>query len=267
MKFNNYYLLAIGVFLLIFSSCAPKRNLVYFSDINDSTAFQQAIINTYEPKIQKGDILSITVSSLDPTSNAMFNTGVMMQGSSSQLNSISGGNSNLGKEGYLVGNDGMINFPIVGKINLAGLTLTQAHNQMRNELIKYVKEPIVNLRYLNFKVTVIGEVNQPSTFTIDNDKINVLEALGLAGDMTEFGRRENVLVIREASGIRYMERLDLNKSSTFSSPYFRLQQNDIVYVEPDVVKEKYASRGPNSLTVPLALSIISVLSVVLTRIW
>src|SRR5690606_41701943 len=138
---------------------------------------------------------------LDPTSNAMFNTGANVQGSNITANSA--GATNLGKEGYLVGTDGTINFPVSGKIELGGLTLTQAHNRMTEELNKYVKEPIVNLRYLNFKVTVIGEVNKPSTFAVDNDKINVLEALGMAGDMTSYGKRENVLVIRELDGRRH----------------------------------------------------------------
>src|SRR5690606_28251214 len=192
MKINKHILLVLVAFVILFASCTQKRNLVYFNDINDTTSFQKAITRVHEPEIQKGDILSITVSSLDPTSNAMFNTGAIIQGSSSQLSSSNAaGSTNLGKEGYLVGNDGMINFPIVGKISLEDLTLTEAHVRMREELIKYVKDPIVNLRYLNFKVTVIGEVNRPSTFTVDNDRINVLEALGLAGDMTAFGKREN----------------------------------------------------------------------------
>src|SRR5690606_20671367 len=182
MKSNTYSLLAFVLAMLLLSSCAEKRNLVYFSDIQQNDAFQMAITNSHEPKIQPGDILAITVSSLDPTSNAMFNTGANVQGTN--ITSNSAGSTNLGKEGYLVGNDGSINFPVVGKINLSGLTLTQAHNRMADELNKYVKEPIVNLRYLNFKITVIGEVNKPTTFTIDNDKVNVLEALGMAGDMT-----------------------------------------------------------------------------------
>lgn len=260
MKIKNYTYCYLLLLVVILGSCTPKRNLVYFNDVNDSTAFQQTIVRTHEPKIQKGDILSITVSSLDPNSNAMFNTGAIVQGSNSQISSISGSSTNLGKEGYLVGNDGMINFPVIGKINLTGLTLTEAHTRMREELVKYIKDPIVNLRYLNFKVTVIGEVKLPSSFTVENDRINVLEALGKAGDMTEFGRRENVLVIRETDGVRYMERLDLSKSSTFSSPYFYLQQNDIVYVEPDTMKEKMVSRNPNSISILLgALSLATII--------
>lgn len=263
MKSNTYPLLAFVLAMLLLTSCAEKRNLVYFSDVQQNDAFQMAITNSHEPKIQPGDILAITISTLDPTSNAMFNTGTNIQGTN--INSSSAGTTNLGKEGYLVGTDGTINFPVVGKIELSGLTLTQAHNRMTEELVKYVKEPIVNLRYLNFKVTVIGEVNRPSTFAVDNDKVNVLEALGLAGDMTAYGKRENVLVIRETDGKRHMARLDLNSSASFNSPYFYLQQNDIVYVEPDIMKEKQISRNPN--TIPIILGATSLITIILSRLF
>lgn len=261
---NLIYLSVLG-FILLFSSCAEQRNLVYFDDIQQSSAYQQAITNAHEPKIQNGDILSITVSTLDPTSNALFNTGAVIQGQNIQMSSANAaGSTNLGKEGYLVGNDGSINFPVIGKINLAGLTLTDAHEKMRNELNAYVKEPIVNVRYLNFKVTVIGEVTRPTTFTVDNDRINVLEALGMAGDMTPFGMRENVLVIREVDGKRNMARLNLNSSTAFQSPYFYLQQNDIVYVEPSDMKGKQANRNPNS--VPIIMGLLSIITIIATRL-
>jgi|SRR5690606_32727347 len=264
MKSNNLLYLAVVGILLLFSSCAEQRNLVYFSDIQQNETFQQAITNAHEPKIQEGDILSITVSTLDPTSNALFNTGAVIQGQSSQLSSSNAaGSTNLGKEGYRVGNDGNINFPVIGKINLKGLTLTQAHEKMRNEINEYVKEPIVNIRYMNFKVTVIGEVNKPTTFTSDKEQINVLEALGMAGDMTAYGKRENVLVIREVEGKREMARLNLNSSNAFQSPYFYLQQNDIVYVEPSENKERQVSRNPNAL--PIFVSLASIITIVISR--
>lgn len=263
MKSNTYSLLAFVLAMLMLTSCAEKRNLVYFSDVQQNEAFQMAITNNYEPKIQPGDILAITVSSLDPTSNAMFNTGANVQGTSVTANSA--GAVNLGKEGYLVGTDGTINFPVVGKIMLASLTLTEAHTRMAEELNVYVKEPIVNLRYLNFKITVIGEVNQPSTYAVDNDKVNVLEALGLAGDMTAYGKRENVLVIREFGDKRHMARLNLNSSAIFSSPFFHLQQNDIVYVEPDIMKEKQISRNPN--TIPIILGVTSLITIIVSRLF
>lgn len=261
MKSNTYPLLAFVLAMLLLTSCAEKRNLVYFSDVQQNDAFQMAITNSHEPKIQPGDIVAITVSSLDPSSNAMFNTGANVQGTNVTANSA--GSTNLGKEGYLVGTDGSINFPIIGKIKLSELTITQAHSRMAEELNRYVKEPIVNLRYLNFKVTVIGEVNRPSTFAVDNDRVNVLEALGMAGDMTAYGKRENVLVIRERDGKRHMARLDLNSSTAFNSPFFQLQQNDIVYVEPDLMKEKNVSRNPN--TIPILLGITSVVTIIVSR--
>jgi len=220
-------------------------------------------MNSYEPKIQPGDIMGITVSSLDPASNAMFNTGAL-QSSTSNI-SVAGSTSNLGKEGYLVGKDGDINFPIIGKVHLQGLTLTDALEKMQSELIQYVKEPIVNINYLNFRVTVVGEVNNPGSFTIDKDKINLLEALGNAGDMTAYGRRENVLIIRENDGVRQMVRINLNNSAALNSPYFYLQQNDLVYVEPDVMKEKQVSRDNYYLAT--TASLVSILTVILTRIF
>jgi len=220
-------------------------------------------MNSYEPKIQTGDIMGITVSSLDPTSNAMFNTGAL-QSSVSNI-STTGSTTNLGKEGYLVGKDGNINFPIIGKVHLQGLTLTDALEKMQSELIKYVKDPIVNINYLNFRVTVVGEVNRPGSFTIDKDRINLLEALGNAGDMTAYGRRENVLIIRETDGKRQMVRINLNNSAALNSPYFYLQQNDLVYVEPDVMKEKQVSRDNYYLAT--TASVVSILVVILTRIF
>lgn len=260
MKTYIYNFLYFSILLSLFSSCTTKRNLVYFDDVDQSSAYQMAITNAYAPKIQSGDIMAITVSSLDPTSNTLFNTGVL-QGSASS----SAATTNIGKEGYLVGSDGNINFPIVGKIQLQGLTLEEANQKMQEELIKYVKEPIVNLRYLNFKVTVIGEVNSPGSFTVDNERINLLEALGNAGDMTAYGKRENVLVIREVDGQRNMVRVNLNSSTAFNSPYFYLQQNDLVYVEPDVMKEKQVSRDNYYLAT--TASIVTILTLILTRIF
>lgn len=223
----------------VFTSCSSQRNLSYFADLPDNTDFKSAILKTHQPKIQEGDILSIVVSSLDPASNAMFNTGAL-QSSFAVANNEGG--SHFSKEGYLVGHDGTINYPIIGKIQLKGLTLTEAHELMEGELIKYIKDPIVNVRYLNFKVTVIGEVQRPLTFTVANDRINILEALGMAGDMTVYGKRKNVLVIREEDEERNMVRLDFTRKETFNSPYFYLKQNDIVYVEPSHLKDPSGER-------------------------
>lgn len=250
------------IFLLLFTSCSQKRNLVYFSDLSDTTAYQSAILKTNEPKIQAGDILSISISTLNPESNMLFNTGTLQ--TIEQKQNVSGASESLANQGYLVDPKGEINFPVIGKISLAGKTKEQATDYMTERLKNYVKDPIVNIRYLNFKVTVVGEVNKPSTFTISNDKINLIEALGLAGDMTMYGKRENVLLIREEEGKRTMTRLDLNKKETLNSNYFYLKQNDIVYVEPDKMKERQANTDIRTIT--LISSLASVVIVALSRL-
>jgi polysaccharide export outer membrane protein len=132
---------------------------------------------------------------------------------------------------------------------LSGLTKPEAIDEMTHRLSEYVNDPIVNIRFINFKVTVIGEVNHPSTFTVATEKINVLEALGLAGDMTPYGKRDNVLIIREKDGVRSATRLNLNKKDILSSPFYYLQQNDVIYVEPDKIKAVQASTNQRSLTI------------------
>lgn len=244
----------VVLLLILASGCSSKRELSYFKDLPEGESFQSAITNAYSPEIQAGDLLSISVSSLDAASNILFNTGAMQQ-SGDLRNSDPNSSTNLNKEGYLVGEEGNINFPIIGQIELAGLSLKDAHKKMEEELLRYVKEPIVNVRFLNFKITVIGEVQRPTTFVIPNDRINVLEALGMAGDMTPYGKRNNVLVIREEKGERNMVRLDFNSKEVFSSPYFYLKQNDIVYVEPGTLKDPSGER---------TLRIISTVATVVT---
>jgi len=223
---------------MIFSGCA-KRNLVYFSDIDSQSNYNVKIESSVEPRIQSDDLLKITVSSLNQESNLLFNAGIL----------TTTGNNNVStsplNEGYLVDKKGEINFPVLGKVKIGGLTKDEAIEEMSFRLREHVKDPIVNIRFLNFKVTVIGEVNKPSTFTVPTEKITILEALGLAGDMTAYGKRENVLVIRDKDGVRSLNRLNLNDKGILSSPYYYLTQNDVVYVEPDKMKAVQANVNPN----------------------
>ena len=244
---------------LVFSSCAPSRNLVYLSDLKNMEEFKEEIKNKVEPEIQPDDMLSITVSSLNPESNMLFNTGVMQAvGSGSAAMPI--GRSG---EGYVVDKNGNINFPVLGYVRLVGLTRTQAINKMATEIKVHVKNPIIDIKFLNFKITVIGEVARPSTFTVPTERINLLEALGLAGDLTAYGKRDNVLIIREKNGIRTAVRVNLNDKSVLSSSYFYLQQNDVVYVEPIKVKSLQGSSATFYLPlVSLAASLISVVFII-----
>jgi polysaccharide export outer membrane protein len=152
-------------------------------------------------------------------------------------------------DGYLVDQNGEVDFPVVGRVKLGGLTREQAVNKLTEAVNQYVKSPIVTVRLLNFKITVIGEVNRPSTFTVPTEHINVLEALGLAGDLTPYGRRENILLLREKDGVRTTTRLNLNSKVLLNSPYFYLQQNDLLYVEPDKIKEVQASTNQRAFSI------------------
>ena len=228
------------ILLLLLASCGPKRNLSYFKDLPDSVALRSAIPQIPETKIQSGDILRITINTLNPESNVLFNSGTL-QTLDSRNNNVNS-NDQLAAEGYLVDKNGVINFPVLGQVKLGGLTREEARQEMVKHLNNYVKNPIVNVRFLNFKVTVIGEVAKPATFMIRNEKVTILEALGMAGDMTPFGKRENVLLIREENGERTMIKLDMGKKDIMNSPYFYLRQNDVVYVEPTKYKDPGTDR-------------------------
>ncbi|MCJ8164424.1 polysaccharide biosynthesis/export family protein [Pontibacter sp. E15-1] len=259
MKKNLFYLLS----LFTLFSC-NNRNLAYFSDLPEATVYKENITNASEPSIQSNDILGITVSSSNAESNVLFNTA----GGKSVGQALAGSmtyDQNTGDAGYLVDPNGYIDFPVLGRIKLGGLTKQEAKAKMIGELNKYVKDPAVNIRFLNFRVTVIGEVKNPSTFTIPSEKINVLEALGLAGDMTPYGKRDNVLLIREEKGERSLTRINLNSKEVLNSPNFYLHQNDVVYVEPNSNKAAQATNNTRYLT--LALTIISATSLIIYRLF
>ncbi|RZK44512.1 MAG: sugar transporter [Hymenobacter sp.] len=262
MRFFFAYVLLV----LLASSCATNRKLTYFSNLGEASDYKAEIKNDIEPKIQIDDLLGITVSSLSAESNTLFNNGTMTAPATTIASSAGSPVSMRNGEGYLVDKSGDVNFPVLGKIRLTGLTKEEAAEKLTNEIKKSVKNPTVNVRFLNFKITVIGEVNRPATFTVPTAKITVLEALGLAGDMTAFGRRENVLLIREKDGVRSAIRVDFTNKDLLSSPYFYLQQNDVVYVEP--VKAKTLQGSASNFYLPIistAVSIISILVFAFTR--
>jgi polysaccharide export outer membrane protein len=251
----NKKLLHFFLFLTL-SSCNPTRNLVYFSNLKGTEEYREEIKNKTELKIQPDDMLSITVNSLNPESNALFNRGTMPTASNS-----SAGATSTSNEGYLVDKGGNINFPVLGTVKLIGLTKEQAADKIKAEIQMYLKKPIVNVRLLNFRITVLGEVNSPATFAVPTEKMNLLEALSQAGDLTPYGRRSNVLIIREENGVRSTIRVDLNDKAILNSPYFYLQQNDVLYVEP--VKVKALQGGTLSLFLPIVTATISILSLLI----
>lgn len=256
-----YLLLALSTL-----SCA-KRDLVYLSDLEDEDLNKQTgITNTVTSTIQPDDLLSITVNSLSVESNMLFNQGVLGTLGSKVTNQSSASTQGT-IEGYLVNSEGIINFPVIGEIKLAGLTKEEATDTIRNILNRdYVKDPTVNIRFLNYKITLIGEVSNPAVYTILTEKINVLEAISLAGDLTAVGKRENVLVIREQDGLRTMFRVNLNDKNLVNSPSYYLQQNDIVYVEPDKYKRATSSLTRTNLTffLSLTMTMLTMMTLIIT---
>lgn len=245
--------IAFFVLLSLMSSCASKKDLVYFQP--DSTSLN----TSYElnaPKLQPGDILTISITADDIRATEPFNQINVYQAGTPQ-------NTNPFIPTYSIDNDGNIDLPKIGEIRIAGLTRTQAIDKIRSEVSKYIVNPGVNITIRNFKVTVLGEVVKPGTYTIDNDRITLLEALGLAGDLTINGVRKNVLVIREQNGQKSEFRIDLTKRDVLNSPVYYLSQNDVVYVEPNGARVQSSKYTQNtSIFVSIASLIITMVAVV-----
>lgn len=250
------------VLSLFLSSCSVKK-IVYFNDLNPDTALvlKQAAAFT-EPVIQSDDILSITIQTLDPTTSSVVNQSEVMQaiGASSA--------TNVGSQvisGFLVDKNGYVNMTLLGKVQVVGLTTYQAREKITKLAEQYYKDPTVQVRFANFKVTVLGEVTRPATYTVPNEKVTVLDALGLAGDLTIFGKRENVLLVRDQGKEKELVRLNLNDSDVFQSPYFYLRQNDVIYVEPGKGKAA-ANNAARTQTYAIIGSILSVLIIAVSRL-
>lgn len=251
---------SIGFILLswILFGCVNTKPATYFTTLESSTI--TTVTPVPETIIRKNDLLNINVSSLDAQASAIFNAPNLLP-----INTSGGaGNEILG---YLVGNDGTIQFPILGNIKAEGLTKDQLKESIQKKLLdqNLLKGPIVSVRFLNFRVTVLGEVKNPTTIDVPSEKISLLEAIGLAGDLTIYARRDNVLVIRESeNGNKEIKRINLNSSELLSSPYYYLKSSDIVYVEPN--KSKVASSGRGQQWIPAVLSGLSLVAVVVVGI-
>lgn len=250
-------LLACTIVLTIFSSCGSRKSMVYLQPDSTqiSTIYEQNV-----PKIQANDILTIVVTAADPKVTAPFNPLSTMA------------SSNLTQQvdlalrpTYTVNDKGYITLPMLGEVQVSGLTRVQAIEKLRAELSQYIKDPGVNINFNNFRVSVLGEVARPGSFIMPTERVTVLEALGLAGDMTIRGVRENVLLIREIDGKKTIHRLDLTQQSTLNSPYYYLAQNDVIYVEPNKSQINNSKLGANTnIIISIAGLLITVISV-LTR--
>ena len=215
--------------------CATAKDILYFQDI-DSVQLSK-LANEYEAVIKKDDRLSIIVSGPDKTVTAPYNLTLGEIVSRSTGVSSSGGTSPESSTlSYLVDSDGNIQFPILGTIHVEGMTRNQLVNYLTQEIGKDVKDPIVYVAFKNYKITVLGEVNNPGTFSVSSEKINILQALGNAGDIKLTAQRDGILLLREVDGRQEHYTIDLRSSDILQSPYFYLQQNDVIYVPPSATR-------------------------------
>ena len=253
MKLKNQIVFALVCVALLLSSCASTKDIAYFQNklVNQPEKIDKHAGIVIQPK----DMLSIVVTTRNPELAPMFNLPVISYQAGSELASMGGANQRL--MGYVVDNEGNIDFPVLGVLHVAGMTRWELADMIKDKLVKegYLSDAVVTVEFMNFKVSVIGEVTSPGTFTIEGDKVTVLQALSLARDLTIFGRRDNVSVIREQNGQRTIYEINLTDVDLFKSPAYYLQQNDIVYVQPNDIKARQSTTDEKTLRITsIALS-------------
>ncbi|MBJ7882695.1 polysaccharide biosynthesis/export family protein [Gelidibacter salicanalis] len=254
------HIFIISILALAFaSSCASRKDLVYFQDEPLSGGY---IDSTPEQLIYKpDDILTINVSAADPIAAKPFNLSVV-----SESDDLVRATGSTRMQTYLIDFNGNIEFPVLGTLHIAGMTRIELTNMLKEKISAYAKDPIINVRLVNFTVTVIGEVADPGTFTIQDERITLLEALGLANDLTIFGQRKNVLLIREVDGKKRFAKMDLTSVNSVSSPLYYLQQNDVIVVEPNNSRIRSSTYNQNNSVLISAIgTLTTILAVFLIK--
>lgn len=260
LTLNHIKIIFLIFISLFFNSCASKQDIVYFQDI-DAIGSSKSIKN-FSLTIFPDDMLTISVSALDQDAARPFNLPM------AAFSSDGGEVGRATQQTYLVDSEGNIDFPVLGKLKIAGLSRIQATDLIKDLLKQYIKNPIINIRITNFTITVLGEVGSPGSYTIPNERITIIEALGRAGDLTIQARRNNVLVIRENNGKKTYNRINLTSEEVFNSPVYYLTQNDVIYVEPNNARKQASSIGPGlgaTLSIISTIVTVTALVVSLTR--
>lgn len=254
-------------FIIGATSCIDQKKYIYFQK-NANQSDTISVAQAYVPKIQTGDILTITIGSLNPAASSFFNpfstSAAVPDNTSANGAPSTGAVSAPSSVGNLVDAAGVIEIPIVGLVKVAGLTTSEARDTIKNKLKFYLKEPTVNVRFLNYKISVMGEVMHPSVYVIPNERVSLPEAISMAGDLTPFAKHENLLVIRDNNGKKEFGRVDLNSREIFTSPYYYLHSGDIVYVEQ--TKTKAQQNDPTLRLLPIILSSLAALLLLVYRI-
>ena len=252
---KGFFYCCLFFFGLVFTiSCKTKEKVVYFQGVAKDSAMV-----SYETHLEKDDIVSIVVTADNPEQAIQFNFPDVGSGQS-RNNGYTQGNSV--RNAYLIDKEGFINYPVLGRLKLGGMERSEAVDFLEKEIAAYINNPVVQLQIENFKVTVLGDVSKPGTFKIPNERITLLEAVGLAGDLKLTGVRKNVLVIREQNGVRSEYRVDLTSKDLFTSPVYYLKQNDVVYVEPNMAARSQSTFFRNNSGV-----FVSIISVIVSSIY
>ena len=242
--------------VIIFGSCASKEEMVYYYNASSSTNSN----SKYEPKFEPDDLLMITVTAPDMEASRAFNLPAI-----SVVQNATQPAGQVQYQLYLVDTNGYIELPVIGAFKIGGLSRTDAMKQLRILLQEKIGDPIVNIRITNYKVSVTGEVLRPGSYPVVSERVTLPDALAMAGDLTIYGKRDNILVIREIDGVKTMNRVDITKADFINSEFYYLSQNDVVYVEPNKTKINSASVGPN-ITIGLsALSLVITVIALLIR--
>ena len=232
------------------SSCSQQKNIAYFQNGDHLSNLNGA---AFEPTIQPDDLLLIIVSASDAEAAAPFNL------TTENIPSVVGQASMAQRQQqlYLVDKNGAIDFPVLGTIQIGGVTKTEVVKLLKEKLVKYIKDPIVNMRIMNYKVTVQGEVTRPGSYPITSERVTLTEALSMAGDLTIYGKRNNIIVVREIQGKKEIGRVDLTKADFINSPYYYLSQNDLIYVEPNGARSSSSTFNQNTTVWISIASLIS----------
>ncbi|MEO8254528.1 MAG: polysaccharide biosynthesis/export family protein [Flavobacterium sp.] len=263
MNLKLSYFTKVALFFslsFVFFSCSSKKDIVYYQNIDGINDQQNAV--SYEVKIQPDDLLMIIVSAEDPEIAMPFNLTSVTLPNSTNLQAATGQQT---IQSYLVDKNGNIQFPILGKLKVGGLSRTEVLQSLKDKIEVYIKNPIINMRIMNFKVSLQGEVSLPGTYTINSERLTLIEALSMAKDLTIYGKRDNILIIREVNGIKSYNRVDITKADFINSPFYYLAQNDVVYVEPNKTKINASAVGPNTSVIISAISILITISVLIFK--
>lgn len=247
-------------------SCSAPSQVTYFQDLRPGESEQKVVAAT-EIKVRPGDKLSIIVNSRDPQLTQLFNLPyVGQQIGQGAVTANNTTNSSQGVSGYTVDEEGMIDFPVLGKIEIAGKNREEIAAFIKGELLakNLVKDPVVTVEYMNLCISILGEVTKPGRYSIDRDKVTVLDAISMAGDLTIYGKREKVLVLREEEGVQHVYGINLcSAEHLYTSPVYYLRQNDVVYVEPNNVRARQATvNGNNVRSTSFWISLASLLTTV-----